>query len=186
MGRTNTLGDFSADNLDLHQGYVDIKRFNDSPFATHVGRQEVYLRGQRLVGAVGWTQQGRSFGARFAGKSGSVVYRGESHRPDRNESRGRSISLHAGSPSRIRCGNRRLAHALVRPTVGRRRPERRGYQSLRHHVRDQSQVLRLRRHVPEHPGTHRRAGASGSSRKGILQGKPRSLSRVGPAHLQPG
>ncbi len=57
----NTLGDFNADNLDLHQGYVDIKSFTGSPFAARVGRQEVNLGGQRLVGAVGWTQQGRSF-----------------------------------------------------------------------------------------------------------------------------
>ena len=53
---TNTLGDFDADHLDLHQGYVDIKRFNDSPLAARVGRQEVNLGGQRLVGAAGWTQ----------------------------------------------------------------------------------------------------------------------------------
>jgi len=29
----NTLGDCSADHLDLHQGYVDIKRLNDAPLA---------------------------------------------------------------------------------------------------------------------------------------------------------
>ena len=72
---TNTLSDFNADNLDLHQGYVDIKRFNDSPFAARVGRQEVNLGGQRLVGAVGWTQQGRSFDgvrARFNPSWGSL------------------------------------------------------------------------------------------------------------------
>jgi hypothetical protein len=75
----NTLGDFNADNFDLHQGYVEIKRFNDAPFAARVGRQEVNLGGQRLVGAVGWTQQGRSFDgvrARFNPAWGSVELMG--------------------------------------------------------------------------------------------------------------
>jgi hypothetical protein len=62
---TNTLGDFSADNLDLHQGYLEINHSGDTGFDVRVGRQEVNLGGQRLVGAVGWTQQARSFdGAR--------------------------------------------------------------------------------------------------------------------------
>ena len=62
---TNTLTDFSADNLDLHQGYLQVSHTGDAGFALSVGRQEVNLGGQRLVGAVGWTQQGRSFdGAR--------------------------------------------------------------------------------------------------------------------------
>ena len=75
----NTLSDFSADNFNLHQGYVDIKRFSDAPFAARVGRQEVNLGGQRLVGAVGWTQQGRSFDgvrARFNPSWGSVEFMG--------------------------------------------------------------------------------------------------------------
>ena len=62
---TNTLGDFNADNFDLHQGFIDVKRFTEAPVALRVGRQEINLGGQRLVGAVGWTQQARSFdGAR--------------------------------------------------------------------------------------------------------------------------
>ncbi len=63
---TNTLGDFNADNFDLHQGYVDIKSFTEAPVALRVGRQEITLGGERLVGPVGWTQQGRSVdGARL-------------------------------------------------------------------------------------------------------------------------
>ncbi len=62
----STLADFNADNLDLHQGFVEIGRFTDGPAAVRIGRQEINLGGQRLVGAVGWTQQGRSFdGARI-------------------------------------------------------------------------------------------------------------------------
>lgn len=62
----NTLGDFRADNFDLHQGYVRYKGKNADWLTATVGRQETNFGGQRLVGAVGWTQQGRSFdGARF-------------------------------------------------------------------------------------------------------------------------
>jgi len=62
---TNTLSDFSADNLDIHQGYIDMGRFQSAKTAARIGRQEVNFGGQRLVGAVAWTQQARSFdGAR--------------------------------------------------------------------------------------------------------------------------
>ena len=59
----NTLGDFSADNLDLHQAYVEVKKQGDTNLAARAGRQQVAFGGQRLVGAVNWTQQGRSFDA---------------------------------------------------------------------------------------------------------------------------
>jgi hypothetical protein len=58
---TNTLGDFSADNLDLHQGYIE---FGELPYvdgSLKVGRQEMAFAEQRLIGSVNWTQQGRSF-----------------------------------------------------------------------------------------------------------------------------
>lgn len=58
---SNTLGDFSADQLDLHQGYVRVAFGQDRQLTATIGRQETNLGGQRLVGAVGWTQQGRSF-----------------------------------------------------------------------------------------------------------------------------
>ncbi len=57
----STLGDFSADHLDLHQGYLSFGLGEDQRFTAKVGRQETNLGGQRLVGAVGWTPQGRSF-----------------------------------------------------------------------------------------------------------------------------
>lgn len=64
---TNTLSDFFAEGLDLHQGYLDIGSQGSDLFG-RFGRQEVNYGGQRLVGAVGWTQQGRSFdGARLEG-----------------------------------------------------------------------------------------------------------------------
>ena len=57
----NTLGDFRADNFDLHQGYAELGDIGGRPLSLRLGRQEISLGGQRLVGAVGWTQQGRAF-----------------------------------------------------------------------------------------------------------------------------
>jgi hypothetical protein len=64
---TNTLGDFSADNFDLHQGYIDLESAEKGKFLGRFGRQEVKLGAERLIGPVGWTQQSRSFdGVRLA------------------------------------------------------------------------------------------------------------------------
>ena len=74
-GETNTLGDYSADHLDLHQGYFELGRLGDGQIGVRVGRQEIAFGGQRLIGAVGWTQQGRAFdGVRMmlAPESGKV------------------------------------------------------------------------------------------------------------------
>lgn len=61
---TSTLGDFDADGLDMHQAWVQLGA-EDATLQIRVGRQEVRFGEERLVGAVGWTQQGRSFdGAR--------------------------------------------------------------------------------------------------------------------------
>jgi hypothetical protein len=63
---TNTLEDFRADALDLHQGYLEIGLGSGMGGTLRVGRQVLALGEERLVGAVEWTQQGRSFdGARF-------------------------------------------------------------------------------------------------------------------------
>ncbi len=63
---TNTLGDYSGDNLDLHQGFLELGSVPHFGGVFRVGRQEMALGEQRLVGAVNWTQQGRSFdGARY-------------------------------------------------------------------------------------------------------------------------
>jgi hypothetical protein len=58
---TSTLGDGSADNIDLHQGYIKIKNLFDLPVDLKAGRMEVNFGPQRLVGAVGWHNIGRSF-----------------------------------------------------------------------------------------------------------------------------
>lgn len=53
-----TLFGYAAPSLDLHQGFAQVAV---EGFTVRVGRQEISLDGQRLVGAVDWTMQGRSF-----------------------------------------------------------------------------------------------------------------------------
>lgn len=58
---THTLRDASADAFDLHQGYFVVNNLFDQPLALKVGRMELAYGNQRLVGAVGWSNTGRSF-----------------------------------------------------------------------------------------------------------------------------
>ncbi len=58
---THPLFDRSADQLDLHQGYLRYKGEKLDWLTATVGRMETNLGGQRLVGAVNWTQQAQSF-----------------------------------------------------------------------------------------------------------------------------
>jgi hypothetical protein len=51
---------------------VDLGRAQDGKFLGRFGRQEVNFGGQRLVGAVNWTQQARSFDGIRVGSGGSV------------------------------------------------------------------------------------------------------------------
>jgi hypothetical protein len=60
---TSTLGDFNADNLDIHQGWVEVSVPGRTTLAARMGRQEIPLGGHRLMGNVNWTQQARSFDA---------------------------------------------------------------------------------------------------------------------------
>ncbi len=56
---TNTLGDYSADNFDLHQGWAEIKIVD--ALKLKAGRMEMIYDNHRLIGNVGWTLQARSF-----------------------------------------------------------------------------------------------------------------------------
>lgn len=58
---TDTLGDFSADGLDLHQGFLQINLTDGLDL--RVGRQEINFLNQRLIGNVGFVEQARSFDA---------------------------------------------------------------------------------------------------------------------------
>lgn len=70
---SNTLGDFRADNFDLHQGFIEMSEVPGLGGMLRAGRQEMSLGEQRLVGAVNWAQQGRSFdGIRYSASQKSV------------------------------------------------------------------------------------------------------------------
>ncbi len=56
---SNTLTDGSADALDMHQAYFLLS--NEGTFQLKVGRYEVNYGSQRILGAVGWHNIGRSF-----------------------------------------------------------------------------------------------------------------------------
>jgi hypothetical protein len=60
---TSTLNDFNADNLDIHQGWLEVSVPGRTTLAARIGRQEIPLGGHRLMGNVNWTQQARSFDA---------------------------------------------------------------------------------------------------------------------------
>jgi hypothetical protein len=69
----NTLTDASADQFDLHQGYADLGRTD--AFTARLGRQTMALTDERLVGAVEWTNTGRSFdGVRMFGEHKGVTW----------------------------------------------------------------------------------------------------------------
>jgi len=55
----STLDDGSADNLDLHQGYITYSGFGS--YTMKMGRFEQPFGNQRIMGAVGWHNIGRSF-----------------------------------------------------------------------------------------------------------------------------
>jgi hypothetical protein len=57
----HTVLDGSADNFDLHQGYIRIKDVFDAPLDVKLGRQIVDYGYQRLVGGVEWSYIGRTF-----------------------------------------------------------------------------------------------------------------------------
>jgi len=58
---TDTLGDFTANGLDLHQGYMEAELAKD--LRLRIGRQEIGYLNHRLIGNVGFLEQARSFDA---------------------------------------------------------------------------------------------------------------------------
>ncbi len=49
--------------IDIHEGYVEFKRFLKSPFSLRAGRQELVYGDQRLIGNFNWSNQARAFDA---------------------------------------------------------------------------------------------------------------------------
>lgn len=58
---SDTLRDFSGDGIDAHQAYMDLSF--DEDVRLRVGRQEIGYLNHRLIGNVGFQEQGRSFDA---------------------------------------------------------------------------------------------------------------------------
>jgi hypothetical protein len=58
---TDPSSDYTADHLDLHQGYVRYNNERISWLTATVGRQETALGEERLVGRSDWSAQGRAF-----------------------------------------------------------------------------------------------------------------------------
>ena len=70
--KEGTLADGMADRIDFHQAYVTINNLHGHEgMSFSIGRMEVAYGGQRLMGAVGWHNIGRSFdGLKFGMKLG--------------------------------------------------------------------------------------------------------------------
>jgi hypothetical protein len=66
--------DADADQFDLHQGFFELDSLAGQPLALRVGRQELAYGNERLVGALGWANVGRSFdAARLRWSRGAVA-----------------------------------------------------------------------------------------------------------------
>jgi hypothetical protein len=64
FGGTPSTMHGSAEQLDLHQGWLELSgRVGETALALRAGRQEIALSNERLVGAVGWSNTGRTFDA---------------------------------------------------------------------------------------------------------------------------
>lgn len=64
FGEEQNTTDATADRFDLHQGWLELVRpVGSASLAVRAGRQEISLGSERLVGAVGWSNTGRSFDA---------------------------------------------------------------------------------------------------------------------------
>jgi hypothetical protein len=64
FGQAPTTLSPASNTFDLHQGYVQLSTtLGETPLALRAGRQQIILGNERLVGAVGWHNVGRSFDA---------------------------------------------------------------------------------------------------------------------------
>ena len=61
FGEESGTMDGQANAFDLHQGYFQLANLFDRPVDLKVGRMEVVYGPERLMGAVGWSNIGRSF-----------------------------------------------------------------------------------------------------------------------------
>jgi hypothetical protein len=59
-GDPNTMA-VQSPGFDLHQGWIELGHEASAVLSLRAGRQELAYGGERLIGAVNWAQQGRSF-----------------------------------------------------------------------------------------------------------------------------
>ena len=62
-GSERNTADGSADNFDMHQGYIELGHRGSSPLWLRAGRQEMEFGEGRLIGAPEWSLTGQSFDA---------------------------------------------------------------------------------------------------------------------------
>ncbi|MFC1553712.1 alginate export family protein [candidate division KSB1 bacterium] len=75
FGEEATTTDASADFFDLHQGYVLIEDFFADNNSLKIGRMELPMGNERLVGAFNWGNTGRAFdGAMFTREAEKVKF----------------------------------------------------------------------------------------------------------------
>jgi hypothetical protein len=55
--------DAGTEKVDIHEAFVDFQKFLNLPVSFRAGRQELAYGDQRLVGHLGWSNQGRAFDA---------------------------------------------------------------------------------------------------------------------------
>jgi len=67
------IGTVGANHLDLDEAYVKVKNIFGQPVSLKIGRQALVYGDQRLIGAFGWNNNGRSFDAIKANFSNSTV-----------------------------------------------------------------------------------------------------------------
>jgi len=60
---TRTGTSVGASGLDMHQAYIDLKHVLDTDLHLKLGRQEMVFDEHRLIGNIGWIQQGQTFDA---------------------------------------------------------------------------------------------------------------------------
>lgn len=61
FGEESSVADGSADALDMHQAFLELRRPGRTTVGLRLGRQEVALADERLVGRRPWSQVGNSF-----------------------------------------------------------------------------------------------------------------------------
>ena len=133
---SSTLGDFDADNLDLHQGYLQLKAGEDDWFTGRAGRQRTRFGGERLVGWVGWTQQGRSFdGVRLVsekdwGRVDLVGYQVEESAAAGHDEDGTFLGVHSTFKRVV--GGTLDVYGLLNHVVGEEADTEQGTLGLRH------------------------------------------------------